>query len=62
MQYQPQYFSDKTLANRFEVSRATIWRWRAEAKLPNPVKINGSTRWRLSDIEAFEKSINPENV
>mgnify|MGYP005760355299 CR=1 FL=1 len=50
------YFSDKTLAARFEVSRATIWRWAAEGRIPKPVKIVGSTRWRLADIQAWEKS------
>lgn len=49
-----QYFSDKTLAARYQVSRATIWRWVQESRLPHPVKINGSTRWRSNDIEAFE--------
>ncbi|WP_323847026.1 helix-turn-helix transcriptional regulator [Microbulbifer magnicolonia] len=54
MQMQPQYFSDRTLAARYEVSRATIWRWTANEQIPKPVKINGSTRWRLSDIQAWE--------
>lgn len=50
-----QYLSDKLLAERFSVSRATIWRWTAEKKLPQPVKLAaGTTRWRLADIEQFE--------
>lgn len=50
-----QFYSDKSLATRYEVSRATIWRWVREGKLPNPVKINGSTRWRSEDLSAWEK-------
>lgn len=50
-----QYLSDKALTGRYEVSRSTIWRWLHEGKLPQPIKINGSTRWLLSDLEAFEK-------
>lgn len=51
---QPQYCSDKKLAARWEVSRATIWRWAAAGKIPRPTKINGATRWRLSDLEQWE--------
>lgn len=48
------YLSDKDLAVRYSVHRATPWRWVQSGKLPAPVKINGCTRWRLSDIEAWE--------
>lgn len=47
------YLSDKTLATKFEVSRATIWRWVKEGKLPHPVKINGSTRWNEQTVNAW---------
>jgi len=47
--------SDKQLAARYEVSRATIWRWTHEKRLPQPIKLSaGCTRWKLSDIEAWE--------
>jgi len=49
------YVSDKTLAARYEVSRATIWRWAREDKLPKPVKItNNCTRWEILSIEKWE--------
>jgi predicted DNA-binding transcriptional regulator AlpA len=48
------FLSDKDLAVRYSVHRLTPWRWVQEGKLPKPIKLNGSTRWRLSDIEAFE--------
>ena len=48
------FLSDKDLAERYSVHRATPWRWAQSGKLPNPVKINGCTRWKLSDIEAWE--------
>lgn len=49
------YLSDTSLAKRFSVSRATIWRW-AEGDFPQPVKLSpGCTRWRLAEIEAWEK-------
>lgn len=48
------FLSDKALATRYEVHRTSIWRWAQNDKLPAPFKINGATRWKLSDIEAWE--------
>ena len=50
------FLSDKDLANRYSIHRVTPWRWVRDGKLPAPIKINGSTRWKLSDIEAWEAS------
>ncbi len=52
------YLSDKALAARYEVSRASIWRWAKSGQLPKPVKIFGSTRWVLLEIEELEKNLN----
>jgi len=50
------YLSDKTVAERYDTSRATIWRWTREGKLPQPVRLSaGSTRWKLDDLLQFEK-------
>lgn len=50
------FLSDLDLANRFSVSRSTIWRWAASRPgFPSPVRLSpGCTRWRLSDIELWE--------
>jgi len=48
------YVTDKYLSNHYSVCRQTIWRWVREGRFPSPIKINGSTRWKLSDIEAWE--------
>ena len=49
------HLSDKAVAIRCEISRATVWRWVKENKFPKPIKLSaGSTRWKLSDIEAWE--------
>lgn len=49
------YLSVDQVASRFGVSKDTIWRWRREGDFPKPVKLGGrTTRWRLSDIEAWE--------
>ena len=43
------------VATLFNVSRQTIRRWWAEGKIPAPIKIGRSLRWRESDIDAFIK-------
>lgn len=51
------FLSDKYLAARYEVARATVWRWVREGKFPAPVKIGSNcTRWRLADVEAWESA------
>lgn len=51
---QQAFLSDKGVAARYDVSRATIWRWAAEGRIPKPVKVVGSTRWRIADLLAWE--------
>lgn len=45
----------KTLARQYlSVSLATVWRMRADGKLPEPLKLTSQcVRWRRSDIESF---------
>ena len=43
-------------AERFQVSVRTIQRWVRLGIFPKPLKIGGVVRFRLADIEAFEKS------
>ena len=46
------YISDRQLADRYGVSRATVWRWAQRGILPAPEKISEQcTRWNLDDIE-----------
>ncbi len=50
-----EYYSDKQLAVRFSISRATVWRWVRQEKLPTPVQLSpGCTRWRFSEVEEWE--------
>ena len=50
------FLSDKDVARRYSVSRPTIWRWlKIKLGFPTPIKIaEGTTRWRLKDLEEFE--------
>jgi prophage regulatory protein len=50
-----QYLSDAQLAERYGVSRSTIWRWTHRRLLPAPVQLSsGTTRWRLDEVERRE--------
>ena len=49
------YITDRAVAERYQVSRATIWRWAQGKRFPDPIKLSsGCTRWRLADIEKWE--------
>jgi predicted DNA-binding transcriptional regulator AlpA len=53
--HQAIYVTDTALAERFQVSRATIWRWAQTKRFPDPIKLSaGCTRWRLVDVEEWE--------
>ncbi|HDO51403.1 MAG TPA: AlpA family phage regulatory protein [Rhizobiales bacterium] len=48
------YLSDRQVATRFSVARATIWRWVHTNEFPIPVQLSAScTRWRIEDIDAW---------
>ena len=49
-----EFVSVHSVARRYEVSNATIWRWAQNNQIPKPIKINGSTRWRMHDLERWE--------
>ncbi|MBS0126552.1 helix-turn-helix transcriptional regulator [Thetidibacter halocola] len=49
------YLSVKQVATRLGVSADSIWRWKRNGEFPEAVKLGGrTTRWRLTDIEAWE--------
>jgi len=48
------WVSDRTLADRYEVSRSTVWHWARTGKLPRPVKISdNTTRWDDDQVNEF---------
>ena len=52
------FLSDKKIAERYGVSRKTVWDWlKTYPDFPRPVKLSpGCTRWKLAEIEAWESS------
>ena len=51
------WISDRTIANRYEIARSTVWAWTRAGKLPKPVKLGENiTRWNEDEIERFMQS------
>lgn len=52
------YLPDTRVAARYGVHRTTPWRWdKTDPTFPKPVRLSpGCTRWKLSDLEAWEKT------
>jgi predicted DNA-binding transcriptional regulator AlpA len=50
------YLSVQDVARRYAISVQTVWRHtKQNPAFPKPIKIlNGTTRWRMSDILSFE--------
>jgi predicted DNA-binding transcriptional regulator AlpA len=52
------FMKDSSVADALGIHRVTLWRWAREGKFPAPVKLStGSTRWRESDVKAWQESI-----
>ncbi len=52
------YLCVREVAHRFSASVQSVWRWtKSDPSFPQPIKLRvGTTRWRLSDLIAFERS------
>lgn len=53
------FVKDIDIAQRYGVSRNTVWRWARELEgMPAPVRLSPCcTRWRMSDLEAWEREL-----
>lgn len=58
------HLNQKQLAERWQVSEASLERWRYEKLGPDYLKLHGRVLYRQQDIEAFEsrclKSMRPQ--
>jgi len=54
-----QYLSDHQVAARFDISKATVWRWHDKnPDFPRRIKLSpGTSRWKLSDLLRFEEKM-----
>lgn len=56
MENKTRYLRDFEVAERYGISRSSVWRWRKKGKIPEPIKFGeDSTRWSLSELEAWEQ-------
>lgn len=52
------YLTVEQTAERYNVSTDSIYRWKREGDFPKPVHLSkGVTRWRLSDLLAYEATL-----
>jgi prophage regulatory protein len=52
------FLTVKEVAQIFGVAPNTIWRWVRGGRFPAPVEMSAAyKRWRLSDIERYEKTL-----
>jgi len=52
------FVTDRQLAERYSVSRASIWRWVRTGQLPQPIYLaSGTTRWNLEDVVQHEQRL-----
>ncbi|MDO6584818.1 AlpA family phage regulatory protein [Salipiger sp. 1_MG-2023] len=52
------YISDRQVAERYGVSRPTIWAWvKTDDSFPKPTKLSpGCTRWKLDELLEWENA------
>ena len=48
------FISHDELAQRWQISEATLERWRSQRKGPHFLRLGGQVRYRLADVEAYE--------
>lgn len=49
------YLGIAKVEERYDVDRTTVWRWCRAGTFPRPLYLSGLRRWRLSDLEAWER-------
>lgn len=43
----------KDVAARMKISERTIWVYRDMGFMPEPIKLRGAVRWRVTDIDSW---------
>ena len=51
------YLTDRQMAERYRVSRGTIWAWAKLNILPKPHHFGRAARWRRDEIMATEMAV-----
>ena len=52
------WLTDHQVARRYNVSRATIWRWCRDGLIPSPVRITAkASRWYLPHLDQHDQAV-----
>lgn len=43
----------KQVAEMLGVTTSTVWRWRDQMEIPQPIVVGATLRWRRSDLEKW---------
>jgi predicted DNA-binding transcriptional regulator AlpA len=54
IQHPTKYLTDRDLAARYRISRASVWNWCKSGIIPPPRKFGTQTRWDIAELEAHE--------
>lgn len=58
------FLTSSSVCQRYQIGRTTLWRWEngePQNGFPRPLAISTRKRWRLSDLEAWEQSLQAAN-
>ena len=55
-EHQPEFLTGPQVAQRYQKSHVTIWRWTRDPDLgfPKPIQINRHNFWRLAELQEWE--------
>lgn len=55
MKKETRWLSDRQVAERYSVGRATVWRWAQAGNIPAPKRIGeNTTRWSAPELDAHD--------
>ena len=53
--YEPAFLDIHGVARRYNVTRATVWAWMSQGRIPQPIRLTaGCSRWSLDDLKKWE--------
>lgn len=52
-EYQPLLIAAAQVAKMLQISTRTLWRLNSAGRLPAPVRLGGTVRWRLEEIKIW---------
>ena len=61
--YEPAFLDIHAVAKRYNVTRATIWSWMSQGRIPQPMRLTpGCSRWPLDDLKVWENQKRAERA